>query len=68
LGSYDMRWFAILLAISFIAIPVHALEIRGQVAGTLNGASNLVDNSFAWNPQNFGGFFYDLKKILALRH
>ena len=60
-----MRWFAILLAISFIAIPVHALEIRGAVAGTINGASNLVDNSFTWDPQNFGGFFYDLKKDLG---
>lgn len=46
--------------ISFIAIPVHALEIRGAVAGTVNGASNLVDNTFAWNAQTFAGFDYDI--------
>ncbi len=40
-------------------------EIRGQVAGTINGMSNLVDNSFTWNPQNFAGFFYDIKKDLG---
>ena len=41
------------------------LEVRGAVAGTVNGASNLVDNSFSWNPQNFAGFFYDIKKDLG---
>ena len=46
--------------ISFIAIPVHALEIRGAVAGTVNGASNLVDNTFTWNAQTFAGFDYDI--------
>jgi S-layer protein (TIGR01567 family) len=42
-------------------------EIRGQVAGTVNGMSNLDsdDYSFTWNPQNFAGFFYDIKKDLG---
>jgi S-layer protein (TIGR01567 family) len=40
--------------------------IRGAVAGTINGQSNLIDgNSFTWNPQNFAGFYYDLKKDLG---
>ena len=41
------------------------LEVRGAVAGTVNGASNLVDNSFTWNPQNFAGFYYDIKKDIG---
>jgi S-layer protein (TIGR01567 family) len=41
------------------------VEIRGAVAGTVGGASNLVDNSFTWNPQNFAGFFYDIKKDIG---
>ncbi len=32
-------------------------EIRGQVAGTVNG--------FTWNPQNFAGFYYDIKDGLG---
>jgi len=40
-------------------------EIHGQVAGTVNGVSNLVDSSFTWNPENFAGFFYDMKKDLG---
>jgi len=45
---------------------IKACEIRGQVAGTVNGASNLdADNSFTWNPQNFAGFYYDIKKDLG---
>ena len=53
--------------ILFIAIPIHALEIRGTVAGTVNGASNLdsPDNSFTWNPQNFAGFCYDTEKDIG---
>ena len=31
----------------------------------MNGESNLVDNSFTWNPQNFAGFFYDMGKDLG---
>ncbi len=40
-------------------------QVRGAVAGTVNGASNLVDNSFSWDPQTFAGFFYDIKKDLG---
>jgi hypothetical protein len=44
-----------------------ASEIRGQVAGTINGESNLdlTDNSFTWNPQNFAGFYYDIEDGLG---
>jgi S-layer protein (TIGR01567 family) len=40
-------------------------EIRGQVAGAVYGTSNLVDNSFTWDPQNFAGFYYDVDKDLG---
>lgn len=41
-------------------------EIRGQVAGTVNGQSNLgYDSSFTWNPQNFPGFYYDINQELG---
>jgi len=42
-------------------------EIRGSVAGTVDGASNLdpAENTFTWNPQNFAGFYYDIKKDLG---
>jgi S-layer protein (TIGR01567 family) len=43
-----------------------AYAIRGQLAGTISGASNLMDgNSFTWNPENFAGFFYDKKKDIG---
>ena len=41
------------------------MEVRGAMAGTVNGESNLVDNSFTWNPQNFAGSFYDTKRDLG---
>jgi S-layer protein (TIGR01567 family) len=47
----DIRWFAILLVMSFIAIPIHAVEIRGAVAS--------ADST--WNSQNFMGFYYDIE-------
>jgi S-layer protein (TIGR01567 family) len=55
-----MMGLCILLVIVFAAISVHALEIRSSVAGTANGASNLFDNSYTWNSQNFVGFNYDI--------
>ncbi len=55
-----MRTQIFLFVIALAAISVNALEIRGSVAGTVNGESNLVDNSYTWNPQNFAGFDYDL--------
>ena len=62
LKSYWMMGLVILLMMmAFSTISVNALEIRGAVAGTVNGQSNLVDgNSFSWNPQNFAGFDYDI--------
>ena len=35
-------------------------EIRGSVAGTVNGANNLYDNRFSWTADNFAGFYYDM--------
>ena len=60
LRSLLMRTQIFLFVIAFAAISVNALEIRGSVAGTVNGESNWVDNSYTWNPQNFAGFDYDL--------
>jgi len=54
---------ALLLAIS--ASAADKLEIRSAVAGTMNGVSNLADDSYTWNPQNFPGFYYDPKKDLG---
>ncbi|OPY49616.1 MAG: hypothetical protein A4E48_02204 [Methanosaeta sp. PtaU1.Bin060] len=42
-----------------------SVEVRGAVAGTINGQSNLVDNSFTWDPQTFAGFYYDIKNDLG---
>lgn len=58
--SYWMMGFATLLLIAFSIFSANALEIRGSVAGTVNGAWNLVDNTYTWNPQNFAGFDYDI--------
>jgi S-layer protein (TIGR01567 family) len=44
---------------------IDSVEIRGAVAGTVNGMGNLVDNTFTWNPQNFAGFYFDLDKDLS---
>ena len=58
--SFLIRIQIILFVIAFAVISAHALEIRGSVAGTVNGESNLVDNSYTWDPQNFAGFDYDI--------
>jgi S-layer protein (TIGR01567 family) len=50
LKSNNLKLVAILLVIFFIAIPTHALEIRGQVT--------TADST--WNSQNFAGFDYDM--------
>jgi hypothetical protein len=47
------------------ADALDSIEIRSAVGGTINGWSNLVDNTFTWNPQNFAGFFYDIKNDLG---
>ena len=53
--SHGMIFFAILLAALFTAGPIHAKEIRGQVA----------NSDFEWNAQNFAGFYYDIDKDLG---
>jgi S-layer protein (TIGR01567 family) len=68
------KFIFVLLALAVFCMPVFGqtiatktCEIRGQVAGTVNGMSNLgSDSSFTWNPQNFAGFFYDIKKDLGI--
>jgi len=55
----------LLMATAMVVGAVPAAEVRGAVAGTVQGASNIVDSSFAWNPQNFAGFFYDIKKDIG---
>ncbi|MEI6105148.1 MAG: S-layer protein domain-containing protein [Methanothrix sp.] len=47
------------------ANAIDAVEIRGAVAGTVGGSSNLIDNSFTWDQQNFAGFYFDLDKDLS---
>lgn len=67
------KFVFVLVALAVFCMPVFgqtiatkSCEIRGQVAGTVNGVSNLgSDSSFTWNPQNFAGFFYDIKKDLG---
>ncbi|MDQ1261133.1 MAG: S-layer protein [Euryarchaeota archaeon] len=53
--SNGMIFFAILLAALFAVGPIHAKEIRGQVA----------NSDFEWNAQNFAGFYYDIDKDLG---
>ena len=60
--------FALMVTAILLSLSAHAadkLEIRSAVAGTMNGVSNLVDDSYTWNPQNFPGFYYDLKKDMG---
>jgi hypothetical protein len=58
--------FIILLSFVMIVGAVDKVEIRGAVAGTIDGQSNLVGgNTFTWNPQNFAGFYYDIKKDIG---
>ena len=67
-----MRSAALLLLLTLLSIfasspasAIDAVEIRGAVAGIVNGQSNLVDSSFTWNPQTFAGFYFDLDKDLS---
>lgn len=42
-------------------------EIRGAVAGTINGQSNLEGGDYyRWDPQNFAGFYYDIKNDIGM--
>ena len=61
--------FALAVTALLLALSAHAadnLEIRGEVAGTMNGVSNLVDDSYTWVPQNFPGFYYDAKNDFGM--
>jgi S-layer protein (TIGR01567 family) len=65
LAAITLTSMMLLLATAMVVGAVPSVEVRGAVAGTINGQSNLADNSFTWNPQNFAGFFYDIKKDLG---
>jgi len=66
LAAITLTSMMLLLATAMVVGAVPSVEVRGQVAGTVSDASNLeADNSFTWNPQNFAGFFYDIKKDLG---
>ncbi len=65
LAAITLTSMMLLLATAMVVGAVPSVEVRGAVAGTINGQSNLADNSFTWNPQNFAGFYYDLKKDLG---
>jgi len=45
----------VMLATAMVVSAVDTVEIRGQVA----------TGDFTWNPQNFAGFFYDIKKDIG---
>ena len=47
---YELRWSAILLAMSLMVIPMHAQEIRGAIA----------TDTYCWTADNFAGFYYDI--------
>ncbi len=66
LAAITLTSMMLLLATAMVVGAVPSVEVRGAVAGTINGQSNLVDgNSFTWNPQNFAGFYYDIKKDIG---
>jgi hypothetical protein len=56
---------ALLLALS--ANAADKLEIRSAVAGTMNGVSNLADDSYTWNLRIFPDFIMIQRKIWARR-
>ena len=68
------KFILVLMTLAMLCMPIFGqttatktCEVRGQVAGTVNGISNLdpADNSFTWNPQNFAGFYYDIENDLG---
>ena len=65
LAAITLTSMMLLLATAMVVGAVPSVEVRGAVAGTINGQSNLADNTFAWNPQNFAGFYYDIKKDIG---
>jgi len=69
LAAITLTSMMLLLATAMVVGAVDTVsqvEVRGAVAGTVNGVPNLAaDNSFTWDPQNFAGFYYDIKKDLG---
>ncbi len=65
LAAITLTSMMLLLATAMAVGAVPSVEVRGAVAGTVNGQSNLVDNSFTWNTQNFAGFYYDIKNDIG---
>jgi S-layer protein (TIGR01567 family) len=55
LRTQHLRMLAILLAISFMAIPIDAVEIRSSVA-----ADWFKNGSFYWTADDFAGLYYDI--------
>ncbi len=62
LAAITLTSMMLLLATAMVVGAVDKVEIRGAVAGTVSGQSNLQDNSFTWNPQNFAGFYLRYKE------
>jgi S-layer protein (TIGR01567 family) len=65
LAAITLTSMMLLLATAMVVGAVPSVEIRGAVAGTVNGQSNLAGDSFSWDPQTFAGFYYDIKKDLG---
>jgi len=65
LAAITLTSMMLLLATAMVVGAVDSVVIRGAVAGTVNGQSNLESDSFTWNPQNFAGFYYDIKKDIG---
>jgi S-layer protein (TIGR01567 family) len=65
LAAITLTSMMLLLATAMVVGAVDKVEIRGAVAGTVSGQSNLQDNAFTWDRQNFAGFFYDIKKDIG---
>ncbi len=65
LAAITLTSMMLLLATAMVVGAVDSMDIRGAVAGTVNGQSNLEGDSFTWNPQNFAGFYYDIKKDIG---
>jgi S-layer protein (TIGR01567 family) len=65
LAAITLTSMMLLLATAMVVGAVDSVDIRGAVAGTVNGQSNLESDSFTWNSQNFAGFYYDIKKDIG---
>ncbi len=57
--SCNIKWFTVVLMILFMANPLSAMEIRGEVTSVQEGAQP------AWTPKTFAGFYYDIDDNLG---